>query len=146
MRSMATRSVRYSRSKVRGQKHPREVVKNRNSIPNISQYITSKECQHPVWDNQCPRRAGHHRPSLPLTADIITCYVPYQGSKGMGEVRIQVPTSGPVPIRCIFLCFMSIGLAIPEIWPIECLIGNKQSWNIAKKNLKTNLKQNSSKI
>ena len=35
MRSMATCSVRYSKSKIRGQKHPREVVKNRNSIPNI---------------------------------------------------------------------------------------------------------------
>ena len=33
MRSMATCSVRYSKSKIRGQKHPREVVKNRNSIP-----------------------------------------------------------------------------------------------------------------
>ena len=29
-------------------KHPREVVKNRKSIPNISQYKTSKDCQHPV--------------------------------------------------------------------------------------------------
>ena len=35
MRSMATCSVRYSKSKIRGQIHPREVVKNRNSIPNI---------------------------------------------------------------------------------------------------------------
>ena len=42
MTSMATCSVRYSKSKVRGQKHPREVVKNRNSIPNLSQYITRK--------------------------------------------------------------------------------------------------------
>ena len=32
---MATCSVRYSKSKIRGQKHPREVVKSRNSIPNI---------------------------------------------------------------------------------------------------------------
>ena len=30
MRSMATCSVHYSKSKIRGQKHPREVVKNRN--------------------------------------------------------------------------------------------------------------------
>ena len=35
MGSMATFSVRYSKSKIRGQKHPREVVKNRNSIQNI---------------------------------------------------------------------------------------------------------------
>ena len=35
MRSMATCSVRYSKSKIRGPKHPREVVKNGNSIPNI---------------------------------------------------------------------------------------------------------------
>ena len=75
MRSMATSSVSYSKSKVRGQKHPREVVKNRNSIPN-----TSKDCQHPVLDNQCPRRGGHHRPS-PISRHIITCYVRYQGSK-----------------------------------------------------------------
>ena len=34
MRPMATRSVRHSKSKTCGQKHPREVVKNRNSIPN----------------------------------------------------------------------------------------------------------------
>ena len=40
-------------------------LKNRNSIPNISQYITSQDCQHPAQDNQCPKRAGHHRPSLP---------------------------------------------------------------------------------
>ena len=41
---------------------PCEVVKKGNSIPNISQYITSKDRQDPVYDNQCPRRAGHHRP------------------------------------------------------------------------------------
>ena len=41
MRSMATCWVRYSKSKVRVQKHPREVVKNRNSIPNTSQCIIS---------------------------------------------------------------------------------------------------------
>ena len=35
-------------NKVRGQKHPRKEVKNRNSTPNVSQYITSKDCQHPV--------------------------------------------------------------------------------------------------
>ena len=35
MRSTATCPVRHSKSKTRGQKHPREVVKNRNSIPNI---------------------------------------------------------------------------------------------------------------
>ena len=35
MRSMATCSVRYSQSKLRGQKHPWAVVKNKNSIPNI---------------------------------------------------------------------------------------------------------------
>ena len=35
MRSMATCSVRYSKSRIRGQKHPRTVVKDRNSIPNI---------------------------------------------------------------------------------------------------------------
>ena len=63
-------------------KHPREVVKNRNSIPNVSQYITSKNCQHPVKDNQCPRRAGHHSPSLlPISGHMITCYFRYQGSK-----------------------------------------------------------------
>ena len=49
--------------KVRGQKHPR------NSIPNISQYITIKDCQHQAYDNQCPRRAGHHRPSLTPSVD-----------------------------------------------------------------------------
>ena len=36
------------KSKVHGQKHPREGVKNRNSILNISQYITSKDCHYPV--------------------------------------------------------------------------------------------------
>ena len=35
-RSIETCSVRYSKSKVRGQKHPWEMVKNRNSIPNKS--------------------------------------------------------------------------------------------------------------
>ena len=35
MRSMATCSVRYSKSEICRQKHHREVVKNRNSIPNI---------------------------------------------------------------------------------------------------------------
>ena len=41
MRSVATSSVRYSKSIVRGQKHPREVVEYRNRIPTISQYITA---------------------------------------------------------------------------------------------------------
>ena len=63
-------------------KHPREVVKNRNSIPHLSQYITSKDCQHPVSANQCPRRAGHHRPSLfHQQTHKITYNVRYQGSK-----------------------------------------------------------------
>ena len=35
MRSMANYSVHYSKSKIRGQKHPRDVVMIRNSIPNI---------------------------------------------------------------------------------------------------------------
>ena len=80
LRSMATGSVRYSKNEVRGQKHPREVVINRNSLPKICQYITSKYCQHPVWDYQCPRRASHHRPSLPPSANTLG-YVRYQGSK-----------------------------------------------------------------
>ena len=74
-RYMANYSVRYSLSKVRGQKHPREVVKDRNSIPNISQYITSKYCQHPVQGNQSPRRAGHHRPSLPPSYTQLYIYI-----------------------------------------------------------------------
>ena len=82
MKHMATCSVPYSKSKVRGQKHPREVVENRKQHPKHRiQYITSKDCQHPVQDNQCPGRAGHHRPSRPLSADIITCYVRFQWSK-----------------------------------------------------------------
>ena len=32
---MVTCSVRYRKSKIRGQKHPREVVENRNNIPKI---------------------------------------------------------------------------------------------------------------
>ena len=62
MGSMATRSVRHSKNKVRGQKHPRKVIKNRNSIPNIIQHTKSKDRQHPAQDNHYPRRAGHHRP------------------------------------------------------------------------------------
>ena len=62
MGSMATRSVCHSKNKVRGQKHPRKVVKNRNSIPNIIQHTKSKDRQHPAQDNHYPRRAGHHRP------------------------------------------------------------------------------------
>ena len=49
MKSIANCSVRHSETKVRGQKLPREVDKNRNSIPNINQYMTSKECQNPVF-------------------------------------------------------------------------------------------------
>ena len=36
MRSMATCSVRYSKSKIRGQKHPREVVKSKMRISSIA--------------------------------------------------------------------------------------------------------------
>ena len=40
----------YSKSKVREQKHPREVVKIRNSsIPHISQYITAKIVKIRYW-------------------------------------------------------------------------------------------------
>ena len=48
MRSMATCSVRYSKSKVRGQKHPMEVVKIRNIIPNIS-YVFFQHTEIVPW-------------------------------------------------------------------------------------------------
>ena len=38
--------------------------KCRKSIPYINHFISSKYYQHPVQDNQCQERAGHHRPSL----------------------------------------------------------------------------------
>ena len=82
MRSMATCSVRYSKSKIRGQKHHRDVVINRNSIPNIKvnnkQRLSTSGIGQPV--------PGKSRPPqtilpLPISRHIITCYVRYQGSK-----------------------------------------------------------------
>ena len=75
MRSMTICSVRYSESKVRGQKHHREVVKNRNSFPNISQYITSKDYQHPVYRTTSTRERqatiGHPFPHQQTHNDIL---------------------------------------------------------------------------
>ena len=51
---------------VRGQKHPREMVINRNSMPNISQYITSKGCQHRYRTTSAPEgqaTTGHPFPN-----------------------------------------------------------------------------------
>ena len=83
MRSMATCSVSYSKSKIRGQKHPREVVKNRNSIPNIKvntynkQRLSTSGIGQPVPGKGRPPQAI---PS-PISRHIITCYVRHQGSK-----------------------------------------------------------------
>ena len=66
----------FFKNKVFGQKHPMEVDKFRNSIPYINYFIPSKYCQNPVQDNQCPERAGHHRPSLlPSVRHPNTCAV-----------------------------------------------------------------------
>ena len=50
--------------KVRGQKHPWKVDNCRNSSPYIKHFISNKYWQHPVKDNQCTERAGHHSPCL----------------------------------------------------------------------------------
>ena len=54
----------FFKKRVYGWKHPREVDNCRNSSPYIKHFILSKYWQHMVKDNQCPERAGHHRPSL----------------------------------------------------------------------------------
>ena len=48
-------------TEVRGQKHPGEADKYRNSSPYMNHFMLSKYCQHPVQGNQCRERAGHHR-------------------------------------------------------------------------------------
>ena len=55
----------FFETKVRGQKHPREADKCRNSKPYINHFILSKYCRHLVLGNQCPERVGHRRSSLP---------------------------------------------------------------------------------
>ena len=75
-------SVRYSKSKVQGQKHPREVVKNKKSIPkhksiHNKQRLSTSGIGQPVPEKGRPPQAI---PST-ISRHIIPCYVRYQGSK-----------------------------------------------------------------
>ena len=58
----------------RGQKHPKEMNKCWNSIASNN---LSKINFNWLFNNQCPQRAGHHRPSLPpSTKHLNTNYYP----------------------------------------------------------------------
>ena len=53
------------RKNVRGQKHPRGIHVEKASQTLINHIEAYNTCKHSGQDNQCPERAGHHRPSLP---------------------------------------------------------------------------------
>ena len=55
---------------VRGQKHPRNADKCRNSIPNTQHFRLHDKSKDTVQENQCPERAGHHSVSLPRQLEI----------------------------------------------------------------------------